>query len=161
VDSISQLFEVTSRDTLVGSLPFFHSFGFTVTLWFPLVAGFGVAYHPNPMDAKAIGEIAERRRATFLVATPTFCSVYIRKVEAKQFAHLRYAIVGAEKLRATTARQFREKFGIELLEGYGCTEMAPVVAINTPNVEDRQERQVGTKPGSVGHPVPGVVAKVV
>ena len=161
IDSITQLFEVTPRDVLVGSLPFFHSFGFTVTLWFPLIAGFGIAYHPNPMDAKTIGELAERYRATFLVATPTFCSAYIRKCEPKQFATLRYAIVGAERLREQVANAFRDKFGVSLLEGYGCTEMGPVVAINVPNVVDRQERQIGTKPGSVGHPIPGVVVKVV
>jgi acyl-[acyl-carrier-protein]-phospholipid O-acyltransferase/long-chain-fatty-acid--[acyl-carrier-protein] ligase len=70
-------------------------------------------------------------------------------------------MVGAEKLRQPTADAFREKFGIGLFEGYGCTEMAPIVAANGPNVVHGRERQVGTKPGSVGHPLPGVVAKVV
>ena len=106
-------------------------------------------------------ELAERYKATFLLATPTFCTSYIRKCEPKQFAHLRYAIVGAEKLREPIARAFQEKFGIALLEGYGCTEMSPVVAINVPDVEDGREHQVGVKPGSVGHPLPGVVAKIV
>jgi acyl-[acyl-carrier-protein]-phospholipid O-acyltransferase / long-chain-fatty-acid--[acyl-carrier-protein] ligase len=161
VDSISQLFEVGPKDVLLGALPFFHSFGFTVTIWFPLLAGFGVAYHPNPMDAKVIGELAERHRATLLLATPTFCATYIRKCEKQQFAHLRHAIVGAEKLREPIANAFREKFGLSLLEGYGCTEMSPVVAINVPDVDDGGEHQVGVKPGSVGHPLPGVVAMIV
>ena len=161
IDSITQIFEVTRRDVLVGVLPFFHSFGFTATLWFPLVAGFGVVYHPNPTDAKKIGELAERYRVTFLMTTPTFCATYIRKCRPEEFAHLRYAMVGAEKLREPIATAFREKFGIDLLEGYGCTEMAPIVAANVPNVLDHGERQVGVKPGTVGHPVPGVVAKIV
>jgi len=161
IDAIAQLFQLRSTDVLVGVLPFFHSFGFTATLWFPLVAGFGVAYHANPLDAKTVGELAGRYRATFLIATPTFCSAYIRKCQPQQFAHLRYAIVGAEKLREPLARAFFERFGVHLLEGYGCTEMSPVVAINVPDIDDRQEHQVGVKPGSVGHPVPGVVAKVV
>src|SRR6185503_15433385 len=74
---------------------------------------------------------------------------------------LRYAIVGAEKLREPLASEFKEKFGIGLLEGYGCTEMAPVVAVNRPNIDHPTEGQVGTKAGSVGHPIPGVAAKVV
>ncbi len=161
IDAIGQLFEVGSQDVLLGSLPFFHSFGFTVTIWFPLVTGFGAAYHPNPMDARAIGELAERYKATFLVATPTFCAGYTRKCEPRQFAHLRYAIVGAERLREPIARAFREKFGVRLLEGYGCTEMSPVVAINVPDVDDGIDHQAGSKPGSVGQPIPGVAAMIV
>ena len=101
---------------IVGILPFFHSFGFTITLWFPLVSGFGVVYHPNPTDAKTIGEIAGAYKATVLISTPTFCSAYVRKCQPEQFAHLRYALVGAEKLREPIADAFREKFGIDLLE---------------------------------------------
>ena len=161
IDSVSQVFEVTERDVLLGVLPFFHSFGFTGTLWFPLVTGIGVVYHPNPMDAKTIGELAERYHATFLMSTPTFCASYVRKCRTEEFAHLRYAMVGAEKLREPVAKAFKEKFGLDLLEGYGCTEMAPIVAANVPNFVDGHERQVGVKAGSVGHPLPGVVAKVV
>jgi acyl-[acyl-carrier-protein]-phospholipid O-acyltransferase/long-chain-fatty-acid--[acyl-carrier-protein] ligase len=161
IDSVAQVFEVTRSDVMVGVLPFFHSFGFTGTLWFPLVAGFGVVYHANPTDAKTIGELAGRFRATLLISTPTFCSGYVRKCQPDQFANLRFAMVGAERLREPIARAFKEKFGIELLEGYGCTEMAPIVAVNVPNVVDRGERQIGAKPGTVGHPIPGVAAKVV
>ena len=161
VDAIGQLYQLTDDDVLVGVLPFFHSFGFTGTIWFPLVSGFGVVYHPNPMDAKAIGELAARYRATLIISTPTFCASYIRKCEPDQFKHLRYAIVGAERLREPVAAAFKEKFGIDLLEGYGCTEMAPVVAVNVPNVEDGRERQRGTRVGSVGHPLPGVAAMIV
>jgi acyl-[acyl-carrier-protein]-phospholipid O-acyltransferase/long-chain-fatty-acid--[acyl-carrier-protein] ligase len=161
VDSVAQVFEATPRDVALGVLPFFHSFGFTGTLWLPLIVGFGAVYHPNPMDAKTIGELGEKYGVTFLLSTPTFCASYIRKCRPEAFAHLRYAMVGAEKLREPIAKAFLEKFGTELLEGYGCTEMAPIVAANVPNVSDRGERQVGVKPGSVGHPIPGVVAKVV
>ena len=161
VDAAGQLFQLTEKDVMLGVLPFFHSFGFTGTLWLPLVAGIGVAYHPNPMDAKTIGELAERYRATLIISTPTFCGSYIRKCTPEQFAHLRYAIVGAEKLREPIAAAFKEKFGVDLLEGYGCTEMSPVVAVNTPDVNDRGEHQRGAARGSVGQPIPGVVAKIV
>src|SRR6185436_10254290 len=92
IRSVAQVFDVTRKDVMVGVLPFFHSFGFTGTLWFPLVSGFGVVYHPNPTDAKTIGELAGKYRATLLISTPTFCSTYIRKCEPEQFAHLRYAM---------------------------------------------------------------------
>jgi acyl-[acyl-carrier-protein]-phospholipid O-acyltransferase/long-chain-fatty-acid--[acyl-carrier-protein] ligase len=105
--------------------------------------------------------MAEAHAATILMATPTFCTAYIRKCEPRQFAGLRYAVVGAERLREAVGRDFVEKFGVPLLEGYGCTEMSPVVAINAPNVDDGREHQVGLKAGSVGHPLPGVVAKIV
>jgi acyl-[acyl-carrier-protein]-phospholipid O-acyltransferase/long-chain-fatty-acid--[acyl-carrier-protein] ligase len=161
VDSIGQVYDLANDDVLVGVLPFFHSFGFTGTIWLPMLGGFAAVYHPNPMDAKAIGELAERHHATVLISTPTFCSSYIRKCEPNQFSHLRYAIVGAERLREPVAAAFKEKFGVDLLEGYGCTEMAPVVAVNVPDVEDGPERQRGTQPGSVGHPLPGIAAKIV
>ena len=161
IEAIGQIFTVTGRDVMIGVLPFFHSFGFTATLWFPLIAGFGAVYHPNPMDAKTIGELAERYRATLLISTPTFCTTYVRKCMRDQFAHLRIAMVGAEKLREPIAAAFREKFGVELLEGYGCTEMAPVVSANVPEVVVAGERRGGIKPGSVGRPLPGVTAQVV
>ena len=161
VDAIGQVYQLRSRDTLLGVLPFFHSFGFTGTLWFPMLTGFGVVYHPNPMDGKVIGELAEQYQATIIISTPTFCSSYIRKCEPKQFTSLRYAIVGAERLREPVALAFRARFGIDLLEGYGCTEMAPVVAVNVPDIEDGREHQRGTRLGSVGHPLPGIAVKIV
>jgi acyl-[acyl-carrier-protein]-phospholipid O-acyltransferase/long-chain-fatty-acid--[acyl-carrier-protein] ligase len=123
--------------------------------------GSGVAYHTNPMDAKVIGELAETYKATMLISTSTFCQTYVRRITREQFATLKYAIVGAEKLRPQVAADFREKYGLDLLEGYGMTEMAPVVAVNRPNFVDDHDEQIGTKPGSVGHPIPGVAAKVV
>lgn len=161
VDAIAQVFQLKPDDVMVGVLPFFHSFGFSVTLWLPLVAGFGAVFHPNPMDGKTIGEIAERYNGTILVSTPTFYAGYLRKCTREQFARVRYALVGAEKLRQPIADAFKDKFGITLLEGYGCTEMSPVVAVNAPDVDDHGEFQRGSLTGSVGHPLPGVVAKIV
>jgi len=95
------------------------------------------------------------------MSTPTFYSAYLRRCTKEQFASLRFAMVGGEKLRETVARPFQEKYGLDLCEGYGATEMSPVVSANMLNVEDGSEKQTGFKPGTVGHPVPGVVAKVV
>jgi acyl-[acyl-carrier-protein]-phospholipid O-acyltransferase/long-chain-fatty-acid--[acyl-carrier-protein] ligase len=161
VDALTQIFPMSRADCFIGVLPFFHSFGLTGTLWFPLTQGASAVYHPNPMDAKTVGELAATYRASMLISTPTFCTSYVRRCTPEQFAHLKYAIVGAEKLREPLARAFRERFGVPLLEGYGCTEMSPVVAVNRPDVEHGGVRQIGTKAGSVGHPIPGVSAKVV
>jgi acyl-[acyl-carrier-protein]-phospholipid O-acyltransferase/long-chain-fatty-acid--[acyl-carrier-protein] ligase len=156
IDGANALFRLGDDDVVLGVLPFFHSFGFTVTLWLPLLVGFRAAYHPNPTDAKTIGEMAAKYGATLLVSTPTFCSAYVRKCQPDQFAKLRLAIVGAERLRDPIASAFREKFGVDLIEGYGCTEMAPVVAVNVPD-----SGGTGSRAGTVGRPLPGISAKVV
>ncbi len=161
LESLAQILQVYPKDRLLGALPFFHSLGYTGTIWFPVACGFGVIYHSNPMDAGIIGRLAQKHKASLLFSTPTFCQAYTRKCESGHFAHLRFAMVGAEKLREPVAVAFKEKFGVELLEGYGCTEMAPLVAINVPDVDEGGEHHVGKKFGTVGALVPGVVAKVV
>lgn len=161
VEAIQQVFSTTTDDCIMGVLPLFHSFGFTGTLWLPLIAGWRVAYHPNPLDAKTIGEMVHKHKATILISTPTFYAAYLRKCSPEEFASLRYAIAGAEKLRPAIAEAFKEKYGVDLLEGYGCTEMAPVISVNNLDVSHTEPRQVGFKPGTVGHPLPGVVVKIV
>jgi acyl-[acyl-carrier-protein]-phospholipid O-acyltransferase/long-chain-fatty-acid--[acyl-carrier-protein] ligase len=158
VEGIGQVYWVTGDDRVLGVLPFFHSFGFTGTLWLPLLHGFGVVYHANPMDAGTIGELVQKYNVTLMITTPTFCGAYMRKCTPEQFKSLKYTVVGAEKLRDALAREYKDKYGVAPLEGYGCTEMAPVVAVNVP---DGAAGQRGTKAGTVGHPLPGVVARVV
>jgi acyl-[acyl-carrier-protein]-phospholipid O-acyltransferase/long-chain-fatty-acid--[acyl-carrier-protein] ligase len=160
-DGVLEVFNLDEHDRIVGALPFFHSFGFMATIWLPILAECAVLYHPNPTDAKVIGELVEKHKGTFLLGTPTFCGAYARKCTREQFASLRYIVVGAEKLRDPLRAEFRETFGKELLEGYGCTELSPVVAINTPDVRDGREFQVGNRIGTVGLPIPGVSARVV
>jgi len=161
VDGISQVISFTPTDRIMGVLPLFHSFGFTGTLWLPLLVGFGVVYHPNPTDAKTIGETIQKYKATLLISTPTFYAGYLRRCTKEEFSSLRYLIAGAEKLREQIAKGYQETFGLTILEGYGCTELGPVVSVNTLDVVDGKENQVGNKPGTVGHPIPGVVVKVV
>jgi acyl-[acyl-carrier-protein]-phospholipid O-acyltransferase/long-chain-fatty-acid--[acyl-carrier-protein] ligase len=161
IEAIAQVYWITGEDRIVGTLPFFHSFGFTVTIWFPLVTGCGALYHPNPLDAKATAALIQKYKGTFLLSTPTFCGNYVRKCSREELASLRFVLVGAEKLREQTAREFQEKFGVKLLEGYGCTEMAPVISVNAPDYEAGSDTQLGAKPGTVGHPLPGVAVKVV
>lgn len=157
IEGFEDLFPMTSTDCFIGVLPFFHSFGLTGTLWFPLLMGCSVAYHPNPMDAKVVGELAATYKGTMLIATPTFANAYMRRCTREQFAHIRHVVVGAEKLRQPLAEAFANQFGVELMEGYGCTEMSPVISVNFAHAGTPKP----TKPGSVGRPVKGVEAKVV
>jgi acyl-[acyl-carrier-protein]-phospholipid O-acyltransferase/long-chain-fatty-acid--[acyl-carrier-protein] ligase len=113
------------------------------------------------MDAKTIGETVQKYQATILISTPTFYVGYMRRCTVEEFATLRYVIAGAEKLREQIRKAFKEKYGLDLLEGYGCTELAPVVSVNLPDVVDAPEPQTGHKPGTVGHPIPGVAVRVV
>ena len=161
LEAIAQILWIQPDDRMMGVLPFFHSFGFTGTLCVPLVCGIGAIYHPNPLDAKTIGKLAREHRATMLISTPTFCQSYYRTCPPEDFKTLRHVVVGAERLRPDFAAQFKEKFGLDMLEGYGATEMGPVVSVNVPNIVHQGEQQVGHKPGTVGHPLPGVAAKVV
>jgi acyl-[acyl-carrier-protein]-phospholipid O-acyltransferase/long-chain-fatty-acid--[acyl-carrier-protein] ligase len=131
------------------------------TIWLPLFAGAGAVYHPNPTDAKTIGELIHKYKGTFLLSTPTFCGTYMRKCTREQFASLRFVVVGAEKLREPLRKEFEETFGIDLLEGYGMTEMSPVIAVNTPDYRAGKEIQIGTMHGTVGLPIPGVAVRIV
>jgi acyl-[acyl-carrier-protein]-phospholipid O-acyltransferase/long-chain-fatty-acid--[acyl-carrier-protein] ligase len=157
IEGFADIFPMTDDDCFIGVLPFFHSFGLTGTLWFPLLSGCAVVFHPNPMDAKVVGELAAEFKGTMLIATPTFVNAYMRRCTKEQFAHLHHVVVGAEKLRRPLADAFKAQFGIELTEGYGCTEMSPVVAVNTAHAGV----PTPSKPGSVGRPVKGVFAKVI
>jgi acyl-[acyl-carrier-protein]-phospholipid O-acyltransferase/long-chain-fatty-acid--[acyl-carrier-protein] ligase len=151
-DASARIYPVRRGDCILGVLPFFHSFGYAYTLWFPLLNGFHAVYHANPTDANVIGELAAKHRPAFFLSTPTFCMAYLRRCTREQFAGIRCFVVGAEKLRPSLASAFEEKFGITLLEGYGCTEMGPVVSANVP--------QSGGG-GSVGRPLPNVSMKIV
>lgn len=161
VEGIQQVFQVDQDDRLLGILPFFHSFGFTGALWFPLLSGFGVVYHANPLDARTVGQLCQSYRVSLLIGTPTFYLSYLRRCTKEQFATLRLAIVGAEKLKPALAEAFVERFGITLLEGYGCTELSPVVSVGIPDAVVKGSRQVGHKPGTVGHPLPGIAVRIV
>ncbi len=161
LQALSQLFEPGPGDVILGILPFFHSFGFTGTLWLPLLAPCGVVYHVNPLDARTVGWLAREFGATFLLATPTFLQAYTRRCEPGDLGSVKNVVVGAEKLTDRVADAFEEKFGIVALEGYGCTECSPIVAVNVPDFRARGFRQVGHKRGRIGHPLPGVSVKIV
>jgi len=161
VVAVTQVMSMRSSDRVLGVLPFFHSFGSTVTLWTPLLAGATAVYHPSPVDAAGIGELCRDQGVTIALATPTFYQAWMRRIPPEAFARLRLAVVGAEKLQERLATAFEERYGRPLLEGYGCTELSPVVSVNQPDVEGMDARDGGARAGSVGRPIPGVALRVV
>jgi len=160
IEGIQQAINVDRHDCLLGVLPFFHSFGYTVGLWLPAVSGFGVAFHTNPLEARKIGELCRAYRVTMIISTPTFVGEYVRKCTPEDFVTLRLAIVGAEKMKPELAEAFKEKFHLDLFQGYGCTELSPVVSVETSGYTGRDQQQSGARRGTVGHPIPGVAVAV-
>jgi acyl-[acyl-carrier-protein]-phospholipid O-acyltransferase/long-chain-fatty-acid--[acyl-carrier-protein] ligase len=161
MEQMNQVFMLSEHDRFLGILPFFHSFGFTVTLCLPMSIGVGVVFHPSPLDARAIGALVSKYSLTFLMATPTFLQLYLRRIPAEDFGSLQYVLVGAEKLPERISQAFEDQFGVRPLEGYGCTECSPVVAVNTRDFRKAQFRQVGAKRGSIGLPLPGITVRMV
>lgn len=146
-------------DRLLACLPFFHSFGYTVCLWVPLVCGAVAAYFPDPRSAKDIGDICRRDSITILLSTATFLRFYLRRCEPGDFHTLRLLICGAEKLPVKLQDEFEAKFGVRPLEGYGCTELSPVVSTNRPDVILAGVEQICNRVGSVGQPILGECMK--
>jgi acyl-[acyl-carrier-protein]-phospholipid O-acyltransferase / long-chain-fatty-acid--[acyl-carrier-protein] ligase len=161
IQQVTQVFMLGGKDKILGILPFFHSFGFMAALWMPAVHGTGVVYHPNPLDAQVIGELVQKHKVTFLVATPTFLQAYMRRCTPENFGSLQYVLVGAEKLPERVALAFEDTFGIRPLEGYGCTECSPVVTVNGRDFRAPGFRQVAARRGKIGHPLPGISIKII
>jgi len=158
VEAAASVFNFESDDRILGILPLFHSFGYMATLWLAANHGLAVVFHPNPMEAAEIGKLVEKYDVTFLLATPTFFQLYLRRCTPEQFKSLRTVIAGAEKLSGRLAKAFEEKFGTVLREGYGMTECSPVVALLT--ADDVQPKRKAPM-GSVGRPLPGVSVRIV
>jgi acyl-[acyl-carrier-protein]-phospholipid O-acyltransferase/long-chain-fatty-acid--[acyl-carrier-protein] ligase len=163
VQQVEEQVHLLPEDVLLGILPFFHAFGFTVTIWTALCLGKKVVYHFNPLDSRVVGKLCQEHRVTLLVGTPTFTRLYLKHCEPRQFQTITHLILGAEKLKPELARDIQRTLGIEPLEGYGCTELSPVVAVNVPReVELPGGRKVhGNRMGTVGIPVPGTAIKTV
>jgi acyl-[acyl-carrier-protein]-phospholipid O-acyltransferase/long-chain-fatty-acid--[acyl-carrier-protein] ligase len=157
------LLDLRPNDLLLASLPLFHSFGITVTLWYPLIESVRVLSYPNPLETAKIASAIERYGATIMLATPTFLRAYLRKAEPHQFRSIRLLITGAEKLPRDLAETFERRFGKTVYEGYGLTETSPVVSVNLPNpleTEYGRAIEVSHRPGSAGKMAPGIAAEI-
>jgi acyl-[acyl-carrier-protein]-phospholipid O-acyltransferase / long-chain-fatty-acid--[acyl-carrier-protein] ligase len=152
----------SSNDRILATLPLFHSFGATVTLFYPLLAGLDVITYPTPLEARRIAELIDQHRATLLVSTPTFLRGYLKRATRDQLAPLRLVVTGAEKLSQDIADAFENRFGKPVLEGYGLTETSPATNVNLPPL---LAPEGGVAPethrrGSVGQMLPGIAVKL-
>ena len=161
IEAVRMVIKIYPNDNLCGVLPFFHSFGYTITFWLPLIVGVSVSYVPNPLDGRLVSETIHKNASTLLFATPTFLQGYIRRGKPSDFSTLRLVVAGAEKLKDRLADAFEDRFDIRPLEGYGATELTPLVSLNVPDVEIGGAAQVGQKPGTIGHPIPGIAVRIV
>jgi acyl-[acyl-carrier-protein]-phospholipid O-acyltransferase / long-chain-fatty-acid--[acyl-carrier-protein] ligase len=160
VEAIEQVVHPRPSDSVLGIVPFFHSLGFTITLWGPLLLDVRAAYHFSPLDTHTVAKLARMRSASLLLATPTFLRTYLRRCEPEELSSLEVVVAGAEKLPLSLCDAFEKKFGIRPVEGYGTTELSPLVSVNVPPSRSKSAT-IDMKEGSVGRPVPYVSAKVV
>lgn len=160
VEAVAGVLRVRATDVVLGILPFFHSFGYTITLWSVLILDVGAVYHVNPLEAKVIGKLMRERRGTILLATPLFLRTYLRRCDPTDFAALEVAITGGERLPAHLADAFEKRFGVRPVEGYGTTETSPLIAANIPPSRAMGDPSAVAREGSVGKPVPEVRVKV-
>ena len=156
-----RLYAPTPDYKILGALPFFHSFGFTTTIWCPFMCPFGVVYHYSPLDAKVIGELAMRENVLLMPSTATFYKNYIRRCPKEHFEKMPIVVAGAEKLPSDLAEAWKEKYGQELLEGFGATELSPVLASSLAHSEYPDTFHIYQKPGSIGVALGGTAVRIV
>jgi acyl-[acyl-carrier-protein]-phospholipid O-acyltransferase/long-chain-fatty-acid--[acyl-carrier-protein] ligase len=163
VSQFAVALDAKKSDLLLASLPFFHSFGCTVTLFYPVIESVRVLTYPSPLETKKIAELVEQYGVTVMLATPTFLRAYLRKAEPKQLSSLRFLVTGAEKLPLELAAAVEARFGKHVYEGYGLTETSPVVSVNLPELtptEAGQNVQPSNRPGSTGKMLAGIAAEI-
>ncbi len=161
---ISSLSILPASATMLGCLPIFHSFGFTVTLWYPILRGCKVVTVPSPLDTRKIVEAIQLEKATVMVGAPTFIRPILKKATKEELKTLNLVVTGAEKLPMDLYDAFLAQFGIEILQGYGLTETTPAACINQyhpPITTTTAEHQEGKRTGAVGRLLPGSTARIV
>jgi len=147
---------------ILGCLPLFHSFGCTVTLWFPVIEGVNLVTYPSPLETKRLAELIALHQVNIFLSTPTFLRGYMKRIDPAQFSSLKLVVTGAEKLPQSLAKAFEEQFGIRPQEGYGLTETSPATNVNLPDLDPVRDAVAlpSSRPGSVGQPLPGMAVKI-
>ena len=157
---ISKTGILPSGCSVMACLPIFHSFGFTVTMWYPMISGVTIVSYPSPLETKKLAEIIFSEGVDVLVGSATFLRPFLKRARPEQLAGLKFAVAGAERLSDALYRAFMERFGVPIVQGYGLTETSPVVSINYREGADGVEKDP-EKLGSVGLLLEGLEARIV
>ncbi len=154
--------DLPKGSAILGCLPLFHSFGCTVTLWFPVIEGVNLVTYPSPLETKRLAELIALHQVNIFLSTPTFLRGYMKRIDPAQFASLKLVVTGAEKLPLSLSEAFEQKFGIRPQEGYGLTETSPATNVNLPNIEPARDSIAlpSSRNGSVGQLLPGLAIKI-
>ncbi|MBS0209425.1 MAG: MFS transporter [Planctomycetes bacterium] len=161
VEAIDSIVQLTRQDVLLGAVPFFHSLGYTTTMWTVLTMHIKGAYHFSPLDTHEIAKLCQRHKGTVIITAPTFLRSFLRRADVEEMRSLEVVVAGAEKLPVDLCDAFEKKFNVRPVEGYGTTECSPLVAVNIPARRAPPTDEVVAKEGTVGRPIPGVAAKVI
>jgi acyl-[acyl-carrier-protein]-phospholipid O-acyltransferase / long-chain-fatty-acid--[acyl-carrier-protein] ligase len=157
---VDALLQLRSDDVMLGVLPFFHTFGYTITLWTMLAMGVGAVYHTNPLEARVISRLIREHGVTILLGTPTLLRAYMRRLSAEDFAPVEIVAAGSERLPQAVADEFESKFGIRPFQGYGATELGPIISANVPAARALGDPSTVLREGTVGRPARGVRVEV-
>ncbi len=151
IDAFSDMMDIYGMDNLLAVLPYFHVFGLTINLWTPLCLGMTAITYGNPLDFKTVAKLIRDDKPQLVVGTPVFLEGYLRQSGEGDFASVQLAVTGADKCPESLRKQFQEKHGIDIIEGYGTTETSPVISANPRDAN---------KPGSIGRTIPGTEVRI-
>lgn len=162
VSQFGSRLDLPAHSSMLGCLPLFHSFGSTVTLWFPVIQGVNLVTYPSPLETKRLAELIAIHQVDVLLSTPTFMRGFMKRVDSAQLASLKLVVTGAEKLPQSLSEAFNEKFGVSPQEGYGLTETSPATNVNLPDPADREQAVTipSSRIGTVGQLLPGIAIRM-
>ena len=150
-------FGVTGNEVHLIALPLFHSFGSTVQMNAGLAVGATLVLLPR-FDAKQAVALLEKEKVTFFAGVPTMywglLGALTDDVDVDLIAsNMRVAVSGGAALPVEILKQFRDRFHVQILEGYGLSETSPLATFSDPARAPR--------PGSIGVPIWGVECKLI
>jgi acyl-[acyl-carrier-protein]-phospholipid O-acyltransferase/long-chain-fatty-acid--[acyl-carrier-protein] ligase len=157
---VDALLRLRPDDVMLGVLPFFHTFGYTITLWTMLAMGVGAVFHTNPLDVRTVGRLMRERKVTIVLGTPTLLRAYMRRLSPEDFASVEMVAAGSERLPAAVSDEFEARIGIRPFQGYGATELGPIVSANVPASRALGDPAAVLREGTVGRPARGVRVQV-